>query len=254
MSYTENRGTMKVIRSAVTNAGATWPAPLQAALDEADRLADHAPAGTPEQVATAYAAAILAGRNPATDKATQAALAAWSLGQTVTGGRLLAIAARMRADALAEHAPGIIADLRAVVADADRTLVECRVTMPRLDVREPEQISSSTPAEAAAWATARAAAARVEQAAGAWSALAQAAGRSAIDARRRALLIADLDWQELDALGHQPATLAPLHAGHRLALATFAEYDERVARVVAEPARLAAEATEDRRALLGIRA
>lgn len=256
MSYTENRGQARTIATAVTTAGADWPADLQAALAAADRLADSPPTGTAEAVAEAYGAAVLAGRPPATDKATQRALIEHQLAQVATSGQLAQMAARLRAEALTAHAAGIVDQLRHVVADADQVLHDAREVFPRLDVREPEQVRGATPPQAAAWAKGRDAAARVGQAVAAWTALNAALGLT-LDRRRRPLLLADLTPDELDALGFQPDALAALHAAHQLDLATPEVYAARVGKVVAEraaePARLAAEAAAEHRRVFGIK-
>lgn len=256
MSYIENRGQARTIRTAVTTAGADWPADLQAALDAADQVADSTPTGTPAAVAEAYGAAVLAGKDPATDKATQHAVTAHQLAQVATSGALAQVAARLRTEALTAHAAGIIDQLRHVVADADQALRAAREVFPRLDAREPEQVRGATPTQASAWAKGRDATARVGQAVAAWTALNQALGRSTLDPRRRPLILADLTPDELDALGDRPDALAALHAGHQLDLATPEVYAARVDKVVteraAEPARLAADAVEKRRRELGI--
>lgn len=261
MSYIENRGQARTIRTAVTTAGADWPAGLQAALDAADKVADSTPTGTPAAVAEAYGAAVLAGKDPATDKATQHALTEHQLAQVATSGALAQVAARLRTEALTAHASGIVDQLRHVVGDADQVLIAARAVFPRLDVREPEQVRGATPSQAAAWAKGRDAAARVQQAVSAWTSLNMALGHAVADPRRRPLILADLTADEIDALGGQvlggkPDALAALHAGHQLDLATFGEYTRRVDAVVAEraaePARLAREAVEKRRRELGI--
>jgi hypothetical protein len=256
VSFTENRGQVRTIARAVTAAGADWPPDLQAALDAADKVADSTPVGTPEAVADAYAAAVLAGRPPATDKAVQAALTAHQLTQVCSSGALSQVAARLRAEALTAHAAGIGDQLRHVVADADKVLIAAREVLPHLDAREPEQVRGASPDQAAAWARGRDAATRVQQAVAAWTALGSTLGLPGLDPRRRPLILADLTPDQLDALGHHPDAMLAVHAGHQIDLATPQVYTDRVDKVVAEraaePARLAAEAHEEYRSVHGI--
>lgn len=249
-TYIDNRGQVQTITAAVTAAGAEWPTDLQAALDAADIVADITPIGAQDAVGKAYLAAVLAGKTPATDKATQLALTEYQLAQVVTSGLLAQEASRRRAEALTTHAPEIIEQLRHIVAESDQVLQAAREVFPHLDVRDPGQIRAATPPHAAAWAKGRDAATRVGQAVAAWIALGQSTGLI-VDPRRRALILADLTADELDALGHHPEILAALHAGHPLDMATPEVYTARIETVVTEqaeaPTRRAAEAEKARR-------
>ena len=239
-----DRALITNIRTTAKRAGIALPAELEHTIEEAGRIETALPAPDRRTLTEAVAAAALAGKDPATDKAVQRELFAYQLAQTVPSTTLGQVADDRRARAFAAHADAIIEDLVEAVDEMDTILTEAREVLPALDLRNPSQASRVSPAQAQAWARARDAAARFEHVVQCWSMLVRLTRAADVTPIYRALIAAPLSLEELHALGHNPNAIDVLHAGHALSLATPTEYRERVERVTADR-RNAITAAED---------
>lgn len=202
-------------------------------VDEFDRPTPTAPQYSSTAAATAMVAAVLAGKDPATDKATRDALVeAQIAGFNID--RLVADAdAERRADAVRDHADGIIDALAVVVAAAQEAADTAR-TRDGLDLSDNAAQRLSADA-LPAWANARAALARADDAAVGWHQLAIVARKvpDAADRRYRALVLADLGADALDhALSTQRTSARELaEDGHQLELADWDTWADRLKRI-----------------------
>lgn len=234
--------------------GLDLPASLTAALDQADAEAQamrEAITADDAALGEAVAAAVKAGKDPATDKAVTAHLARRQLG-SLLGDAFEEGAKARRAEAIAAQVPAIIATLAPVVEEADATLADLRAKVPGVDLTSPHLLNSVPTAHLTLAGQARDAVARLERIGQLWPLLAQAAGVRYV-AEMAPLVLADLGTDELDALPRQARggnMIAAAHAGHRLALATLEDYQMRCRDVEAERAERRAredEATDNGR-------
>jgi hypothetical protein len=232
VSYTDNRGAVDAIRQAAQNVGGdVWPDDLADELDRIDQAVATVPGDRDGLAGTVYAAA-LDGRDPADDPEVRAALTHHLLAQAVPRTALAAQASDARHHALERHAGAMVDRLRAAVTTADLVLTRTRDTVPHFDPRDPHQAGHLDPHTSKQWAEGRDAATLVGHATTCWRQLylllrnGPPSGRAAA-----ALLVADLDADQLNALGHQPDHLDVIAAGHELNLATFDEVAERTERI-----------------------
>lgn len=227
------RSTLMIIRQHSPHLGLELPDGLIADLAEIDRVfADRDVLNSSRRALTeAVAAAMAAGKDPATDKAVIAHMAREQMRLMNLDNDLSALAEDRRADALRSHADAIIELLAGVIDRADVTLAEARERIPGLDLNDDDRVRTMAPEQMAWWGRAREALAHVERVAQIWAMLVSACELGTLPPHRRPLLIAELSLSELNALGHQPAAVAAVHAGHRLSLATPDAFAERLARV-----------------------
>lgn len=222
---------VNLLRATTKKAGAELPPGL---VDEFDRLTvTKAPQYDPGVLVAAVTSAVLAGRDPAEDKAVRDALIRHQIA-SIDVPRLVAEAVDDKhADALRDHATEFLDALAAVVTAAQQAVDTYR-TGDGLDLSDnaATRLSADT---LPAWATARAALARADHAATAWHQLAVLVRGvpEVADPRYRALVLADLSSGDLDhALATQRTNARALvEDGHRLELADWDTWADRLKRI-----------------------
>jgi hypothetical protein len=185
----------------------------------------------PRAILDAVSAALAAGKDPATDKAVQTALARQQLATTSGLGALLDEQdAADQAAALREAAPTILEDLSRVVDQAGAVLEQARAMVPNLDLATPAALHSSQGSLIAMWGQAKDAADRLQRAVQVWQQVVSACRLASLSGSRNPLILADLTPDELARLNGRDA-MAPVHAGHPLKLATPETYKQRCQRI-----------------------
>jgi hypothetical protein len=189
----------------------------------------------------AILAAVAAGKDPAADKAVQTELFRRQLADGQILDALGRIASDKRAAVLRRHAPALVEVMRPTVEAADSQLAELREVIPPDALFRVDAVASLQPEHMAAWGRGRENLDRLRYVEAAWRVLAGALGMYD-HPTRRPLALADLTAEQLAELGPKATAADVVRAGHPLSLATFDEYDERVARVTEQ------EADQQRRA------
>lgn len=215
-------GQVTNLESALRRCGLELPPAVVAAIDQANTDAADLAAGTAGDVAAAVLQARAAGKNPETDKKVTAALLA-----TLTGpanGILATERARRTVDAIRAHAGEVIADLADVVDAAQHDLEAARNVCGTVDVAGEIDPTRSTPEVAAAFATYRDAAAKVDTAVRAWQTVATITGTRTGD---RTLIVAPLDPDQRAAMTVKAGAAEVIAAGIRLDLADLDGYRQR---------------------------
>ena len=190
-------------------------------------------------LAAAVFDALFAGKKPTDTKVMQEALLV-QLKAINIRGRLDEEANRRRKDVLDRHAPALIDQMAPVIEDADAAFVAARDLIPNLSF-EPSVASGLPANHMEAWGRARDAIERVDAVVAVYRLLAP------VDRRFLALTVADLTLDDARRIGHKAVAVSLATGGHRLSLATLAEYRERLSDALAtedqnaEQARRAAE-------------
>lgn len=213
--------------------GLTLPKPFTAALEQAEQ--DISPSKMqydPSALAQAVADCLTADKDPALDKKVQVELVREQLHRVNIADALAARIAASRAVALTTHTPAVVEVMRPAVEQADEHLAALHDVAPSLDLTDVSAASRLKPAQLSLWGYAREAVAALQRIEQVWIQLAQASGRAQVMPEFRPLILADLDATALQRLGRKPDTAAVAHTGHRLSLASFDTYAERVARVL----------------------
>jgi len=175
-------------------------------------------------------AALDAGQDPAADETVRTQLARKALQEAHVGQMLERLARERRGAALRDCAEQIIADLSGVTDRAHAVLVRARQEIPRLNVTDPTTITSLRPGQVTLWAEARDAIDHLTRVTQVWHLVVSACRLATLSGPHTPLILADLDADELDALPSTDA-MAPVHAGHPLALADVETYRARCRRV-----------------------
>lgn len=239
-----NHAAISMFRQHVRHVGADLPAATLKAISTADALRKISVddvVGEGPALADAVAAAVRAGTEPLASPDVQRALHAEHMAQVNITARLGDLGNREIIAALTEHADAIIETWRPVAEQAGEALAAFRAIAPGADITD-ATIASRLPARALTpWGAARDATARLEQVAAAWTQLAEITSHAYIHHGNRPLILADLDFDQLDQLGHnpKPGTVAQLDVS--IELATAAEFAERAARINAARAEHGAE-------------
>lgn len=239
-----NRTAISMFNQYLRHVGADLPPAARKAVASAEALrkisADQV-IGEGPSLADAVAAAVRAGTEPLASTDVQRALHAEQMAQANISARLDALAAREVVAALTEHAEAIIETWRPVTEQAGEALAAFRAIAPGADITD-AGIATQLPARALTpWGAARDAVDRLEHVAAAWAQLAEITGHAYIHNGNRPLILADLDFDQLDQLGHnpRPGTVAQLDVP--IDLATAAQFGERAARINAARADHVAE-------------
>lgn len=227
------------------------PAGMVDALARIDEQANRTlPRHDPAGLVNAIDAALTAGKDPATDTAVLAELARKQLAELNPAELFDNLAWQRRGDVLREYAPAIIADLAQVVEQADAVLDKARAAIPNLDTDDTTSVTTMRPAQMALWGEARVAVDHLDRVAQMWHLIVLACRLAPLDASRQPLILADLTPEQLAALDERRA-LAPVRAGHRLALADVDTYRQRCQRadeyVTEQAAKRAREARTGKR-------
>lgn len=159
-------GTIGVLRGATRTIGLTLPSGLTARLAEIDTASRATPCPDRGEVARAYTAAVLANRDPATDRAVTTALVRSQLALALTDTALREWSDSARSDALAEHAPAIFDQLGTIVGKAGAELAKALPALDpfrTLDAQAVDALNGGA-RSAAAWHTAHTSAAVIDQA------------------------------------------------------------------------------------------
>ncbi|MFE1592104.1 hypothetical protein [Nocardia sp. NPDC058705] len=243
--------------------GLTVPSALDKEMAEADKILERMSSQRYDAGALAGLVwdALVAGRDPVADKNVAAQLNRDLLWKQNLGPQLQGRAEQMRGDVFRRHGPAILAAMFDVVTAADKTLATAYAKIPSLNVVDPSTVTQVPAASATTWALAREATAHLDRVLQVWLQVVTAcrlAPPPAGDGRsgsNTALIFADLDAQELDALTPvtntgglgSPWTVALAHSGHRLDYAAdpavFIERTRNVERQRAEAVRERAEAS-----------
>lgn len=242
--------------------GLTVPPAMDKELAEVDKVIDRSRGieYDPTKLTQLVWDALEAGRNPVTDKAVAAQLSADLLSKQDLGPRLHSHADALRAEVFRRHAAAILSEMGSVVTDADQVLAAAHAAIPNLDVVDTNSIHVVPAKHATTWALAREATTRLERVQQVWERVTMACRLvppATGDPNAGALILADLDANELDSLGPVRNSsvgagwlVALVQSGHRLDYAADPdEYRERRSIVEQQRAEQAREraATEDRR-------
>ncbi|MFC6017576.1 hypothetical protein ACFP2T_15340 [Plantactinospora solaniradicis] len=245
------RSALSLLRQHFRNLGLDLPAEMTAALDELSAASDHVTLhANPRALGAAILDALTDGTDPATDPAVLAELARRQL----TGLSVLIADAieERRAAILHTYAADILNALTPVVAAADTALTDAREKIgDRFDLAD-TTIEQLRPTEMTLWGTAREHAHRAQLAAQCWQTVVLATGLVDLPTYKHPLILADLDADQLDALGNRPAANTPIAAGHRLDLATPDTFRQRCQRIDKERTERAAKREREQRG--GLRA
>lgn len=228
----DNTSDVRVIRDELKKVGVSLPPKLEDELEKIDAAHHLFPEVNPDDLGRAALDAHRAGRDPATDKEFTTLLLAHHLNRAVPESRMGWLTGQDRRAAVAKYSGELFTALTVVVAHADATLVAARAAVPGLDLENPASITGLSPPNAAHWAEGRAAREVVRAASFAWKLLNDFTQRVQVTQRSIPLVLADLSAVELDRVGRTAYEV--VDAGYRLSLADPEEYQERLARVVAE--------------------
>lgn len=168
---------------AATRGIVEMPANVAAELDAIAKIeADPGPSGTHEAVVAAYAAAIIAGRDPASDKAVATALAHYQLATIVTPTALREYAAGKAGAILREHAEEILDTWADVAAEQGAALAGAvgHLDGTRTLAEQATQALARGPRSSEAWRVAQTATATLDKLAGAASLLLTEIGRARV--------------------------------------------------------------------------
>ncbi|MFI7607657.1 hypothetical protein ACIBTV_21295 [Micromonospora sp. NPDC049366] len=227
------RAALSLTRQHFRNLGLTLPATLTDALAELEAAASRATKlPRPGALRKAVLDALLADRDLATDQTVLTELARQQLTDSGVATILGDEIEQRRRNALDEAAPAILDALTPVIVEADKVIAAAREMIgDGLNLDDANAMAELRPAQMTPWATAREAAARVEMVAQCWVLTAQSAGLVNIDHNKKALILANLTAEQLDDLGYRPKPSQVIAAGHRLSLASPAEFVGRCRRV-----------------------
>lgn len=248
--------TLQQVRQHFKHLELTMPPKVDAALADIDNATLKFDPANAEGVAEAALAAQADGRDPATDEAVRTAFTRMLLAHH-SGTISAAQQGRQenaRRGALVKHAPELVEVMRPVVEAADRDIAKAREVLGTNALRLDDQkmIGSLDSTRLAPWAVAREALLRVESVQQVWAYIASATRLAAVDPETRALIVADVD--ELQSVSRLDNTSfgdryrlsdarTVVEAGVPLSLASFDQYNERVAAV-----RARAKSNAERRA------
>lgn len=215
--------------------GVDLPKPLAAAFADADRL--RSPEALEQlndaSLTAAVADAIFTGRDVLASKDVQRAVTALTLSQFNIEHRLSEHAYERSAAALQAHADAVIETWRPVVVQINAAFVRFRAIAPGVDPLDPD-LPAGLPTKALTpWGEAKDAAARLEQVAQGWRALASV-GVAYMPEGTRPLVVADLTFEQLDGLGLRPSAQDVARFDVPLDLATTQTFAERVERISQE--------------------
>lgn len=219
--------------------GLTVPPAIEKELDKIGAILDRIKSATYEPDALTPAAwdALAAGRDVLTDERVTAALMAGVLEQRNLGGRLRAHADGLRAAVVTRHADELLAAMSDTVVAAGADLAEAHEKIRGLDITNPGTVTTLPTDHASVWARARKAAENLDRVGQVWTYIVQGCRLAPVQPtdRQRALIVAEFDAAELDALPigtGAPWSTAVAHSGQPLAYAaTPAEFMERLKRV-----------------------
>ena len=207
------------------------PNPMSKAMhdvEEATQRAMLALRSETDLTAAQVADALLDGRDPVKDRDLQGQLFRTLVRQMMSQGDPISLARSNRLSAIViEHAPKIIELMAGVVETADADLAEAHRLMPNTDFHDQTSVTGLAAGLMTAWGKARDALNAVDRIAGAWTALCGSTGLADVPANRRALVVADLTWAELQAPGGRGEAWRAANPGHRLSLATPDEFAAR---------------------------
>lgn len=196
-------------------------------------------------------AALDEGRDPAADETVRTQLARKAIKESNVWQMLEGLALQRRGEALRDSAGQIIANLSGVVDQANAVLVQARQEIPGLDVTDPSNVSTLRPGQMALWGEARDAVDHLNRVTQVWHLIVSACRLAPLGGPNNPLILADLSADELAALDRNTDAMAPVHAGHALALADVETYKQRVRSV--EQQRAEQRAQRAREALTGRR-
>lgn len=206
---------------------------LPPVVGEVNQLAELEPhrdsLNSPTAVAEAVTKALLAGHEPAASKEVQTAITEWQLRDSAIVTSVTAHIQERQRTLIFDRADEIIDPLAPVVADAEAAIRQALDA--GVDFTDERGVTKLPPKTMRAWGEARDHMARLKTAADVAAMLNMAAHNTAPDSRLKPLLLADLNAEQLAALGQRPGSLAAATAGHALTLATPAVYDARCAAV-----------------------
>lgn len=229
-----NRTAISMFNQYLRHVGADLPPAARKAVASAEalrKISAEQVVGEGPTLADAVAAAIRAGTEPLASADVQRALHAEQMAQANIGARLDDLAGREVVAALTEHADAIIETWRPVTEQAGEALAAFRAIAPGADITD-TGIATHLPARALTpWGAARDAVVRLEQVAAAWAQLAEITGQAYIHHGNRPLILADLNFDQLDQLGHnpKPGTVAQLDVS--IDLASPEVFTERASRM-----------------------
>lgn len=198
-------------------------------------------------LANAVADALVAGKDPATDRTVLEQLARRQLAESNISQRMTVVREDRQLAILRRHAAGIIEDLAKVVAAADTILDKARRQIPHLNLAN---LDGLRPDQMSAWGEAREAAVKVDSAVDVCVALLTATEQvQNIPHGDKPLIYTDISHRDLTALAHSDAPLRTtevIEAGHRLSLADAQTFKARRQRIVRERKEAAAQTEADR--------
>lgn len=186
----------------------------------------------PKECADAVVDALLAERNPLTDKKVLGHLLTRQMSELAP--MLKVRIEERRADLLASHAETILSALVPVVTDADAVLEKARTEIPNLDLEDRDFVNRLPAEHMTTWGQAREAIGRLTHVVKLWQTLAGACGLAYLSQGNRPLILADLTAAELDSLGPDAKAITPALKGHRLSLAMPADLAARTERMAAD--------------------
>jgi hypothetical protein len=221
-------GTITVLNQALRRLDIPLPAALTdelAKIDQAIARLDQAGARRVD-LPRLIGDAVLAGRDPATDKDIVAAAVANTLApmEAAAGAELHG----RRFDAVIEHRGAILKSLKSCVEEANEAITAARNVIENLDLTDRSQVGTVATSHMTTWGRAFDHRTRLADVVMAWTSLAG----SDYQPMYKPLVLADLTGAEYLKLGPTPQALAAVDAGHALALADFSEHATRVAKVL----------------------
>jgi hypothetical protein len=212
--------------------GLKLPRKLTDGLDRIDQQKRRPVTSKPDPVVLrdAVDACLERGEDPVDDPTVQRELLRRQLVGANVYGMLQDLGDQRRAALLREHSAGILADLATVVAEADTALTQARARIPDLDLTTPTQATVLPPGQMSVWGYARDAADNCKRVTQVWHQVVQSCHLARQAGNRMPMILADLTPEQFSRL-NEADVMAPVHAGHRLSLATPAEYVDRCKRI-----------------------
>jgi len=242
------RTTLAAITGLARQLGTDLPDAVTAAAADLQTLRTARPSHNDDvpDIGTAYADAILAGRDPLASKDVQRAVLFASVSQMNIDNRLEIEGCNRVATALEQHADEIIETWRPAVAMATAAIDSFMFIAPGADLSDPD-IARKLPAVALTpWGEARNALADLAKIAQVWLTLAQATGLRARLQGCRPLIFADLSYEAVQSKGHDPQAEVAALLTAEVELASRATFEARAAAFADERAAAPGKAAADR--------